>query len=681
MLNQVKRIAVVAAVAIASTKAGAQAPMYVQAVPIDPANIDRSANACSDFNAFANGGWAKRTVIPAAFSRWGSFDELNERNQGALQVILNDITAAKGRKLSMNEHLVSDYYTSCMDSARAERDGAAPLMPVLGRINAITNRSQLQSELARLHLQGVPAIFGFGATQDAKNSESVIGGATQGGLTLPSRDYYLENTARFQQIRKDYVDHVQKMLALTGVKPAAAAEQAQRILALETAFAKASMTNVELRDPIKTYNRRTPVELAALTPHFDWKHYFADLGTPAIPAVDVQNPNFMKAVDSLLVAVPLADWKSYLRWKTIRSYAGSLSSPFVNENFAFDSKLTGAKEQLARYKRCTRATDAGLRDGLGRIYVEKNFTPQAKARALDMINHLVDVYRERINTLPWMSPDTRKQALVKLNTYVRKIGYPDVWRDYSTLKIRRGSYLPNRIVTTVYENKRDLAQIGKPVNRTDWGMTTPTVNAYYNPSMNEIVFPAGIMQPPFFDPKADDAVNYGGMGAVIGHEISHGFDDQGSQFDEKGNLRNWWTESDLKNFQVKTHLVSTQFTGYTVLDSVHVIGDLTLGENIADLGGLSVSYAALQKALAEKGRPGLIDGFTPEQRFFLAWAQIWRQSMRPEMQRQRILTDPHAPALWRTNGPLSNLPEFAQAFGCKPGDRMVRADSVRAVIW
>jgi putative endopeptidase len=680
MLHHVRRIALFAALAIVSAEAGAQGT-YVQAVPIDPANINRNANACADFNAFANGGWLNRTQIPAAFSRWGSFDELGERNQAALQTILTDVTHPKGRKLTRNERLVADYYTSCMDSVTAERLGAQPLWPTLRQINAVTNRNQLQRELARLHLQGVPAVFGFGATQDAKNSESVIGGAVQGGLTLPSRDYYLDNGARFQQIRKDYVAHIQNMLQLTGVKPAAAAAQAQSILALETAFAKASMSNVELRDPVKTYNRKTPSELAALTPNFNWTRYFNDLGAPRVPAVDVQNPNFMKAVDSLLVAVPLADWKAYLRWKTIKSYAGNLSSQFVNENFAFDSKLSGAKEQLPRYKRCTRAADTGLRDALGRIYVEKNFTPEAKARAMEMINNLVDVYRERINSLPWMSPDTRKQALVKLNTYVRKIGYPDVWRDYSTLTIRPGSYLPNRIATTMYERKRDLAQIGKPVDRTDWGMTTPTVNAYYNPSMNEIVFPAGIMQPPFFDPKADDAVNYGGMGAVIGHEISHGFDDQGSQFDEKGNLRNWWTDSDLKNFQAKTGLVSSQFSNYTVLDSVHVIGALTLGENIADLGGLSVAYAALQKALAKKGRPGLIDGFTPEQRFFLAWAQIWRQNIRPEAQRQRILTDPHAPAQWRTNGPLSNLPEFAEAFGCKPGDPMVRADSVRAVIW
>ena len=679
MLHLVKRLAIVAAILCAASVANAQTG-YVQAVPIDPVNIDRNANACVDFNAFANGGWIKRNAIPAAFSRWGSFDELGERNQSALQAILTDITTTK-RKLSMNERLVADYYTSCMDSSRAEREGVTPLLPTLRQIDAIATQRQLQHRIAHLHLQGVRAVFGFGATQDAKNSESVIGGAVQGGLSLPNRDYYLKNDARFQQIRKDYVAHVQRMLELTGVRPSAAAQQAERILALETALAQASLSNVELRDPVKTYNRKTRAELAALTPHFDWNRYFVNIGAPNVPAVDVQNPKFMQAVDSLLGSVPLADWKAYLRWRAAKTYAGNLSSQFAKEDFAFDSKLSGAKEPLPRFKRCTRATDTGLRDGLGRLYVEKNFTPEAKARALEMINHLADVYRERINSLPWMSPETRKQALVKLNTYVRKIGYPDKWRDYTSLAIRRGSFVPNRIATAIYENKRDLAQIGKPVDRTDWGMTTPTVNAYYNPSMNEIVFPAGIMQPPFFDPKADDAVNYGGMGAVIGHEISHGFDDQGSQFDEKGNLRNWWTESDLKNFQQRTGLVSSQFDAYTVLDSVHVIGALTLGENIADLGGLSVAYAALQKALAEKGRPGLIDGFTPEQRFFLAWAQIWRQNIRPEALRQRILTDPHSPGVWRTNGPLANMPEFAQAFGCKPGDPMVRADSVRAVIW
>lgn len=680
MLHHVKRFAITAAIMLLAVDAGAQSG-YVQAVPIDPANIDRSANACADFNAFANGGWAKRAAIPAAFSRWGSFDELGERNQVALQAILADLTNPNGRKLTMNERLVANFYTSCMDSALAEREGAAPLAATLRQVDAIANRNQLQSQIARMHVRGIAAVFAFGATQDAKNSESVIGGAFQGGLSLPSRDYYLENSARFQQIRTDYTAHVQRMLVLAGVKPAAAAAQARSILALETAFAKASLSNVELRDPIKTYNRRTLAELAVLTPHFDWKHYFRDLGAQRVPAVDVQNPGFMQAVDSLLVAVPLDDWKAYLRWKTVKSAAGSLSSTFVNENFAFDSKLSGAKEQLPRFKRCTRATDAGLRDGLGRIYVEKNFTPQAKVRALEMINHLADVYRERINGLDWMSPATKKQAIVKLNTYVRKIGYPDVWRDYSTLNIRRGSFLPNRIAATVYENRRDFAQISRPVNRTEWGMTTPTVNAYYNPAMNEIVFPAGIMQPPFFDAKADDAVNYGGMGSVIGHEISHGFDDQGGQYDEKGNLRNWWTDTDLKNFQGRAGLVSSQFDAYTVLDSVHVNGALTLGENIADLGGLSVAYAAMQKAMAEKGRPVPIDGFTPEQRFFLAWAQMWRQNIRPEALRQRILTDPHSPGVWRTNGPIANMPEFAMAFGCKPGDPMVRGDAVRAVIW
>lgn len=682
MLVQSRRLAVVAAlIACVASAAGAQQSAYMQTVPLDPANIDRSANACVDFYQFANGGWTKRIEIPAAFSTWGSFSELAEKNQTALQGVIEAAVANKSPKRSLNEKLVGDYYRTCMDSTGAEKAGAKPIAATLSDIGRVRTRAQFQTELARLQSQGVRALFGFGATQDSKNSESVIAGVNQGGLTLPDRDYYLKTDAKSEQLRKDYVDHIQKLFELSGTPSATAAKEAQSVLSIETSLAKAQMSRVELRDPVKTYNKKTPAELAALTPHFDWKRYFTDRGAPGIPAVDVQNPKFMVAVDSLVNAIPLEDWKSYLRWKVVKTYAGNLSPAFVNEDFRFDSKLSGAKELLPRYKRCIRSTDTGVRDAAGQLYVEKYFTPQAKARALEMVNNLVSVYQERINSLPWMSEATRKQALVKLNAYAKKIGYPEKWRDYRTLKLTPTSFVANRMAVARYENRRDLNEIGRPLDRTQWGMTPPTVNAYYNPSMNEIVFPAGILQPPFFDPNADDAVNYGGMGAVIGHEISHGFDDQGSQFDEKGNLRVWWTAEDLKNFQGKTKLVSDQFTGYTVLDSLHVNGALTLGENIADLGGLSVSYAAMEKALAQKGRPALIDGFTPEQRFFLAWAQIWRSNIRPEAARVRIMTDPHSPAVWRTNGPLSNLPQFAAAFGCKPGDPMVRADSVKAVIW
>jgi len=678
MRGKTRVYAIVVMVLAASSAARGQST-YRQTVPLDPVNIDRSANACVDFNQFANGGWIRNNPLPAAYSRWGSFDELGERNQEALTKILasaSSSTAPRNRTVRM----LATYYSSCMDSAGAERAGAAPLLPRIARIDAVSNRMQLQREIARLHREGVGVLFNFGSTQDAKNSTSVIAAAYQGGLGLPDRDYYTKTDAASTTIKTNYVDHIRRLFELSGISSSQAASDAQRVMALETGLAKASMTRVQLRDPVATYNYRNPAQLAVMTPNFNWSRYFADVGNARIPAVDVQNPGFLTAIDTMLSSVPLADWKAYLRWKTIKNSAPRLSSAFVNEDFRFSRTLSGAREQLPRYKRCTRSTDSGLRDALGETYVKENFTPAAKTRALEMVRNLKTVYRERITALPWMSDVTRRQALVKLDAFADKIGYPDKWRDYSTLTVREGPFLNNVIAVAEYENARELAMIGKPVDRAEWGMSPPTVNAYYNPSMNEIVFPAGILQPPFFSATADDAVNYGGMGSVIGHEISHGFDDQGAQFDAQGNLKNWWSEQDLAAFKQRTTLVKNQYGDYKVLDSVLVNGDLTLGENIADIGGLSVAYAALQKALAGKPRP-TIDGFTPEQRFFLAWAQIWRQNITEPAQRQRIITDSHAPGVWRVNGPVSNMPEFAQAFSCKAGDPMVRGDAIRAAIW
>jgi putative endopeptidase len=471
------------------------------------------------------------------------------------------------------------------------------------------------------------------------------------------------------------------MFQLTGENAAQAATDAQRVVALETALAKPAKTRVELRDPNANYHKMTSAEVAQLAPGFNWPTFFAGEGRSDIATIDVQNPVFLKAADSLLSSASLDDWKAYLRWDVINSAASSLSSAFVNEDFRFASTLSGAKEMLPREKRCARATDSGLRDALGQAYVAQYFTPAAKQRALEMVRNLESVFHDKILTLGWMSDTTKTQAETKLAAFTNKIGYPDKWRDYSTLTLQPGPFLNNVLAVRQYERRRSLSRIGQPVDRTEWGMTPPTVNAYYSPQMNEIVFPAGILQPPFFDANADDAVNYGGMGAVIGHEMTHGFDDQGAQYDAQGNLRNWWGTTDLEKFKHGTGLVASQFDSYTVLDSVHVNGKLTLGENLADLGGLSVSYAALEKALAAKGRPPNIDGFTPEQRFFLAWAQIWRANTTPEAVRLRINTDPHAPGEWRTNGPISNMPQFAAAFGCKPGDPMVRPESVRPVIW
>lgn len=652
---------------------------YQQKVPLDPQNIDRTANACVDFNQFANGGWIKNNPLPAAYARWGSFEELGEKNQAALTRILESAASSTAGK-SKTYEMLGTFYSNCMDSAAAETAGAKPLEKDLKEIDDIDDKKDIVEEVAELQSKGVPVLFGFGSTQDAKNSTSVIGGAYQGGLGLPDRDYYFKNDAASQEIRKNYVAHVQRMLQLGGTPAAQAATDAQRVMAFETALAGAARTRVQLRDPELNYNYRTASQLKTMTPHWDWDEYFEHLGNKNIPAVDVQNPAFFTTVDSLVNNAPLSDWKAYLRWKTIRDAAPLLSSAFVNENFNFQKTLSGAKEMLPRYKRCTRAADFGLRDALGQAYVEQNFPPAAKARALDMIHNMEAVLRERIGSLGWMSDVTKKAAIAKLAAFTEKIGYPDKWRDYSTLEIKKGPFIQNIYAVNEYENKRDLDMIGKPVDRTQWGMTPATVNAYYNPSMNEIVFPAGILQPPFFSATADDAVNYGGMGSVIGHEMSHGFDDQGAQFDAQGNLKNWWSEADLAAFKQRTGLVSQQFDAYTVLDSVHVQGKLTLGENIGDLGGLNIAYAALEKALQGKPKP-LIDGFTPEQRFFLAWAQVWRQNITPEAQRQRILTDPHSPGRWRVNGPISNMPEFAAAFSCKPGDPMVRSDAARASIW
>jgi putative endopeptidase len=664
-----------------ATSMAAQTAVPMQSTPLDPANLDRSVSACTDFYQFANGAWVKTHPVPPAYSVWGSFAELSESNQSNVLTILRNLAASGNPQASADLRKLATYYTSCMDSASAEKAGAQPITPELGRVAAIRDRAQLESEIARLHSMGVPSVFGFGAQQDAKNSTSVIAGIRQGGLSLPDRDYYLNPEKRYADIRANYTDHVARTFQLVGETPSDASSDAQRVLAIETALAKPAKTRVELRDPNGNYHKMTAAELAQLAPGFNWQMYFTGEGRADITTINVQNPVFVKAVDSLLASVPLNDWKAYLRWKIVDAAAPSLSSAFVNEDFRFSSTLTGAKEQLPRDKRCGRATDAGLRDALGQAYVAQYFTPTAKQRALDMVRNLESVFHDRLQTLGWMSDTTKIQAATKLAAFTNKIGYPDKWRDYSTLTIKPGPFLNNQLAVREYERHRELARIGQPVDRTEWGMTPPTVNAYYNPQMNEIVFPAGIMQPPFFDPKADDAVNYGGMGAVIGHEMTHGFDDQGAQYDAQGNLSNWWSASDLEKFKRGTGLVASQFDSYTVLDGVHVNGRLTLGENLADLGGLSISYAALEKALAAKGRPPLIDGFTPEQRFFLAWAQIWRQNINPEAQRVRINTDPHSPGQWRTNGPLSNMPQFAAAFGCKPGDAMVRPDSVRPVIW
>jgi putative endopeptidase len=516
-------------------------------------------------------------------------------------------------------------------------------------------------------------MFRFGSRQDAKDSSQVIATVNQGGLGLPERDYYLREDEKSKKLRDAYVKYATTLFALLGDPGDKAAAEAASVLAVETSLAKASMSNVDLRDPVKTYHKMTVDELQPLTPDFSWRAYFKTAGHPDLQELNVGQPDFFKALDAQLTALPLDDWKTYLRWRLVDTTAPGLSEKFVTADFEFHEKeLRGTKEIQPRWKRCVQSTDRNLGEALGQLYVEKYFPPEAKARALEMVHNLVAALHDDLQTLPWMGTETRAQAAAKLHAFGVKIGYPDKWRDYSALKIDRASYMDNELRSAEFEFQRQLNKIGKPVDRTEWTMTPPTVNAYNRSSMNEIVFPAGILQPPFYDPKADDAVNYGGMGAVIGHEITHGFDDQGSKFDEKGNLKDWWTADDLKNFHERTQCVSEQFDGYVVDGDLHENGKLVLGESIADLGGLTISYAAYEKSLQGKPRPPDKDGFTAEQRFFLGWAQVWGANERLEYARLLANTDPHPLPRFRGDGPLSNMVEFAKAFGCKKGDAMVR---------
>jgi len=645
----------------------------------DTANLDKTCKPCDDFYQFAMGGWMKANPIPPEYSTWGSFSQLLDKNQQNLRQIL-EAAEKQPAAAGSNEQKIGDFYSSCMDITAIDAAGTKPIDAELASIAQMKNEADLQTEAARLQQEGVGVLFGFRATQDAKDSSQVVGAAWQGGLGLPEREYYLKQDDKSKQVRDAYVKHVTKMFELLGDPADTAAAEATTVLAIETSLANASMKNTDLRDPNKTYHRLKMADLQAMTPDFNWESYFKTLGHPELKEINVGQPDFFKALDAQLTATSIADWKTYYRWHLLNSAAPALPEKFVDEEFEFRGKtLTGAKEIQPRWKRCTQATDRALGEALGQVYVQKYFPPEAKAHALVMVHNLIAALRDDLQTLSWMSPETRSEATAKLEAFAVKIGYTDKWRDYSELRIDRVSYLGNQRRAAAFDFQRRLAKIGKPVDRTEWGMTPPTVNAYNNSSMNEIVFPAGILQPPFYDPKADDAVNYGGMGAVIGHEITHGFDDQGSQFDGHGNLKNWWTPDDLKNFKERATCVQTQFDGYVVDGDLHENGKLVLGESIADLGGITISYAAYEKSLEGKPRPPDKDGFTPEQRFFLGWVQVWGTNNRPEYERLMANTNPHPLGRFRGNGPLSNMTEFAKAFGCKKGDAMVREQACK--IW
>ncbi len=649
---------------------------------IDPANMDTSAKPCEDFYQYANGSWIKANPVPADKSRWGSFEQLADQNRDILKTILYEVSAKRDWPKGSIEQKVSDFYASGMDEAAVEKAGIAPLRPWFARLDGLKSPADLPALLGELRLNGLGRGFGFMVAQDSKESTRYIGNLSQGGLGLPDRDYYLKEDAKSKEIRAKYVAHIAKMLELAGEKPDTAAAGAAVVLELETGLARASFTRVENRDPQKTYNKMTLAELEKLGPGFEWKAYFDQLGVKQVPDLNVRQPSFFKAFAGMTTTVPPEQWRTYLRWHIVSGMAGSLAKAFQDESFAFNGKvLNGVPEQEDRWKRVQAATDRALGEALGQLYVRRAFSPEAKARMVELVANLRAALKERIQKLDWMGSETKAQALRKLEAFGVKVGYPDRWRDYSRLEITRASYAENLLRARRFETARNLEKLGKPIDRTEWGMTTPTVNAYYNPSMNEIVFPAGILQPPFFNAKADDAVNYGGIGAVIGHEMGHGFDDSGSQYDADGNLKNWWTEADRAAYKAKTDMLVKQFDAYEALPGEQVNGKLTLGENIGDLGGLTIAYVALEKALAKKGRPGPIDGSTPEQRFFLNWAQVWRMTIRPEALRVRLNTDPHSPGRFRVIGPLSDMPEFYNAFTCTPGSAMIRPSDVRASIW
>ncbi len=671
------RLLILAAAVLASgtTLLAADAPRN----SYDKTDLDTSVSACTDFNQYANGGWLKKNPIPPAYSSWGVGNVLAEHNRDMLRVILEASAKAKGKPGS-NEQKIGDYYTSCMDEAAIEAQGLKPLKPELDRVAAIKSVADLQADVAHLQGIGIGVLFGFGSTQDRKNSEEVIASAGQGGLGLPDRDYYLKDDAKSKEIRDQYAKYVARIFELSGDTPEAAAAAAASVIGIETKLATASLTRVQRRDPEATYHRMTLQQAAALTPGFDWAQYYKAAGVSASAAVNVSTPDFFKEVEKDFSGVALPDWQNYLRFHLVNASAASLSSKFVDANFAFfGTTLRGVKEQLPRWKRCVASTDRALGEILGQEYVKQAFPPEAKKRMLELVNNLGDALGADIKSLDWMNDSTKTQALAKLNAFTRKIGYPDKWRDYSALTVDRGPYAQNLLRTRAFENRRDFDKIGKPVDRIEWSMSPPTVNAYYNPARNEIVFPAGILQPPYFDPNRDDAYNYGAAGAVIGHEMTHGFDDQGAKFDARGNLANWWKPEDLAAFQKQAECIQRQFDEFPVGD-VHTNGKLVSGESIADLAGLKIAYAAYEKSLEGKERK-VIDGYTPEQRLFLGYAHGWAAAGRPEAERLQATTDPHPLDRFRANAPLTNMPEFAKAFSCKAGDPMVRVEDKRCIVW
>ncbi|MDO8176658.1 MAG: M13 family metallopeptidase [Undibacterium sp.] len=644
--------------------------------------MDKSADACSDFFQYANGKWLATNPIPADRARYSAYDEVTERNLLALKSIAEAAAASGANDNSPAVRLVGSYYQSGMNESQIEADGAKPLAAGLAQIEAIQTREQLLSVIAQHHQTGTASLFNFYVDQDAKNTSRYIPQLAQGGLGLPDRDYYLKTDAKTRDIRQQYQAYIAQLFTLLGDSSEVARHNARVVMALETRLAKASLTKVALRDPQASYHLMNLQGMQKLDSHTVWANYFNDIGLATPGQFNVAHPKFIAEAGRMLHSVPLAQWKAYLRLHLANSNADDLSSNFVNAKFDFYGRtLAGTKELQPRWKRVLTAIDTGIGEAMGELYVAKFFGPEAKAGVLEMVDNIKLAMRDSISKLEWMSETTKQQAYKKLDTLIVKIGYPDTWRNYSSLKIDIGSYAINNMHVAEFDFKRNLAKLGKPIDRNEWGMTPPTVNAYYNPTMNEMVFPAGILQPPLYHVDADPAANYGNTGATIGHELTHAFDDEGRQFDADGNLKSWWTKQDEKNFLSRVTAIEKQFDEFNPIDQLHINGKLTAGENIADLGGMKVALQALRNSLKNKPQAAEIDGLTAEQRFFIANAQSFRGLMRDERLRLQLATDPHAPEKYRVIAPLANMPEFSKAFNCSAEKSPLRVDAKRVNIW